>query len=106
MESPVVSERGFAPLVRTCTGGDRSSPPASKTLPGPGRAAACPQPIPKAAYRRRPRPCDPRRPNAGLKIDAENYESQLVAQSPGFDWPVFDENTGAFLCYTSGSSVS
>ena len=32
------------------------------------------------------------------------YEDLIAAESDGFDWPVFDENAGAFLCYTSGTT--
>jgi 3-(methylthio)propionyl---CoA ligase len=32
------------------------------------------------------------------------YEDLLVAESDEFDWPVFDENTAAGLCYTSGTT--
>jgi acyl-CoA synthetase (AMP-forming)/AMP-acid ligase II len=32
------------------------------------------------------------------------YEDLIGAEAPGFDWPVFDENTAAFLCYTSGTT--
>jgi len=32
------------------------------------------------------------------------YEDLLAAQSDDFDWPEFDENTAAGLCYTSGTT--
>ena len=32
------------------------------------------------------------------------YETLLAAQSPAFDWPIFDENTASSLCYTSGTT--
>jgi fatty-acyl-CoA synthase len=32
------------------------------------------------------------------------YESLMDAAGPGGDWPVFDENTAANLCYTSGTT--
>ena len=32
------------------------------------------------------------------------YESLIGGQDEGFDWPTFDENAGAFLCYTSGTT--
>ena len=32
------------------------------------------------------------------------YEELLDAESDAFDWPVFDENTAAGLCYTSGTT--
>ena len=35
---------------------------------------------------------------------ASCYEAMLAAESDGFEWPQFDENTAASLCYTSGST--
>jgi 3-(methylthio)propionyl---CoA ligase len=32
------------------------------------------------------------------------YEQLIGAEGSGFEWPVFDENAGAFLCYTSGTT--
>jgi fatty-acyl-CoA synthase len=32
------------------------------------------------------------------------YEDLIAAETDGFEWPVFDENAGAFLCYTSGTT--
>jgi fatty-acyl-CoA synthase len=32
------------------------------------------------------------------------YEDLLAAESDDFDWPEFDENTAAGLCYTSGTT--
>ena len=32
------------------------------------------------------------------------YEELLVAENDSFDWPEFDENTAAGLCYTSGTT--
>ena len=32
------------------------------------------------------------------------YEDLLAAEDDDFDWPVFDENTAAALCYTSGTT--
>ena len=32
------------------------------------------------------------------------YEDLLAAESDDFDWPEFDENTAACLCYTSGTT--
>lgn len=40
----------------------------------------------------------------GGAISALCYESLLEAEPPGFNWPVVDENAGAFLCYTSGTT--
>jgi len=37
-------------------------------------------------------------------VGATSYET-LIADAPDhFDWPSFDENAGAFLCYTSGTT--
>lgn len=33
-----------------------------------------------------------------------SYEALLAAQPASYDWPVFDENTAAALCYTSGTT--
>jgi len=32
------------------------------------------------------------------------YENLLAAASPDYDWPLFDENAAASLCYTSGTT--
>jgi fatty-acyl-CoA synthase len=32
------------------------------------------------------------------------YENLVAAESDGFEWPSFDENTAACLCYTSGTT--
>jgi fatty-acyl-CoA synthase len=32
------------------------------------------------------------------------YEDLLAAASPDYDWPLFDENAAASLCYTSGTT--
>ena len=37
-------------------------------------------------------------------VGALCYETLLEGQSEGLEWPRFDENTGAFLCYTSGTT--
>ena len=37
-------------------------------------------------------------------VDALSYETLLDAREPGFDWPLLDENGGAVLCYTSGTT--
>ncbi|HEY7899665.1 MAG TPA: AMP-binding protein, partial [Caulobacteraceae bacterium] len=37
-------------------------------------------------------------------LAALNYEALLAAEEPGFEWPTLDENAGAFLCYTSGTT--
>jgi fatty-acyl-CoA synthase len=33
-----------------------------------------------------------------------DYEALLAAESPGFEWPVLDERSGALMCYTSGTT--
>ena len=37
-------------------------------------------------------------------IGALSYEALLGAEDAAFDWPVFDENAAAILCYTSGTT--
>ncbi|MEZ5937787.1 MAG: long-chain fatty acid--CoA ligase [Hyphomonadaceae bacterium] len=37
-------------------------------------------------------------------VGAQSYEALLAREEDGFDWPVVDENAGAFLCYTSGTT--
>ena len=37
-------------------------------------------------------------------VGALCFEDLIAAESDGFDWPAFDENAGAFLCYTSGTT--
>lgn len=37
-------------------------------------------------------------------VNAISYEALLAKESNQFAWPSFDENTGAFLCYTSGTT--
>ncbi len=37
-------------------------------------------------------------------VGALSYEGLLAKEAPGIDWPVVDENAGAFLCYTSGTT--
>jgi fatty-acyl-CoA synthase len=37
-------------------------------------------------------------------IGALCYETLLAKESDGFAWPTVDENAGAFLCYTSGTT--
>ena len=34
----------------------------------------------------------------------QGYEELIVDQSEAFNWPSFDENSAAFLCYTSGTT--
>ena len=46
---------------------------------------------------------DPERTIPG-DVGATSYEALIAGEPERFDWPVFDENAGAFLCYTSGTT--
>jgi fatty-acyl-CoA synthase len=37
-------------------------------------------------------------------MNAVSYETLIASEAADFDWPVFDENAAAFLCYTSGTT--
>lgn len=37
-------------------------------------------------------------------VGAVSYEALISSESETIDWPSFDENAGAFLCYTSGTT--
>ncbi len=37
-------------------------------------------------------------------VGAVSYEALLAGRPMAYDWPVFDENAAAFLCYTSGTT--
>lgn len=37
-------------------------------------------------------------------VNALSYETLISKENSDIAWPVFDENTGAFLCYTSGTT--
>ena len=37
-------------------------------------------------------------------VGADSYETLIADEAETFDWPVLDENAGAFLCYTSGTT--
>ena len=37
-------------------------------------------------------------------VSVLNYEDLIAGQADHFDWPELDENTGAALCYTSGTT--
>jgi len=37
-------------------------------------------------------------------VNVRNYEDLIAGHSDTFDWPELDENTGAALCYTSGTT--
>ncbi len=39
-----------------------------------------------------------------VQTKCKTYEELIGDQSSDFDWPVFDENTAAGLCYTSGTT--
>ncbi len=41
-------------------------------------------------------------PKMATKVDA--YEALIGAEEPHYDWPEFDENAAAGLCYTSGTT--
>ena len=38
------------------------------------------------------------------QIGAQSYETLIAHEKPITDWPQFDENAGAMLCYTSGTT--
>ena len=38
------------------------------------------------------------------QLDATGYEALIEAEPGRFEWPRFDENSGAILCYTSGTT--
>ena len=40
----------------------------------------------------------------GVATKCQTYEELIADQSTHFDWPMFDENTAAGLCYTSGTT--
>ncbi len=42
--------------------------------------------------------------SASGSIGAASYERLLLGQPTDFQWPQFDENAAAFLCYTSGTT--
>ncbi len=48
--------------------------------------------------------CDPERMSEITVRDALNYERLVNQESDQFEWPSFDENTAASLCYTSGTT--
>ncbi|WP_332769194.1 long-chain fatty acid--CoA ligase [Phenylobacterium sp.] len=37
-------------------------------------------------------------------VGAVSYETLIAGEADSLDWPEFDENAGAFLCYTSGTT--
>jgi len=44
------------------------------------------------------------RPNHPELSDVLTYEEMIAGHSENYDWPEFDENTAASLCYTSGTT--
>ena len=42
--------------------------------------------------------------HAAGTVGALCYDELLAAQAPGLEWPSFDENAAAVLCYTSGTT--
>src|SRR5690606_10737424 len=48
--------------------------------------------------------CDDAHAPADAKFKFTTYESLLDDQPEHFDWPDFDENSAACLCYTSGTT--
>src|SRR5690606_5062635 len=47
---------------------------------------------------------DPATVEAPEGVEVHGYEDLLSAQPEEFDWPTFDENTAAAMCYTSGTT--
>lgn len=39
-----------------------------------------------------------------VALTGADYDRQIAAHEPQLDWPRLDENSGAFLCYTSGTT--
>jgi 3-(methylthio)propionyl---CoA ligase len=39
-----------------------------------------------------------------ISLSESDYDAHIAAESEMIDWPVIDENAGAFLCYTSGTT--
>ncbi len=39
-----------------------------------------------------------------VMLSADDYDKRIAAFPEHFDWPALDENSGAFLCYTSGTT--
>jgi 3-(methylthio)propionyl---CoA ligase len=39
-----------------------------------------------------------------IMLTASDYDARIAAEPETIDWPVIDENAGAFLCYTSGTT--
>jgi fatty-acyl-CoA synthase len=39
-----------------------------------------------------------------IELSAADYDARIAPLPDTYDWPVLDENTGSFLCYTSGTT--
>ncbi|WP_218823773.1 long-chain fatty acid--CoA ligase [Inquilinus limosus] len=49
-------------------------------------------------------PAEPVPPALAARFEILDYEDLIAGNPDGFDWPVLDENTAAFLCYSSGTT--
>lgn len=49
-------------------------------------------------------PADPVAPALAARFEILDYETLIAGHPDTFDWPVLDENTAAFLCYSSGTT--
>ncbi|WP_034851956.1 long-chain fatty acid--CoA ligase [Inquilinus limosus] len=49
-------------------------------------------------------PAEPVPPALAARFEILDYEALIDGHPDTFDWPVFDENTAAFLCYSSGTT--
>ena len=39
-----------------------------------------------------------------IVLNAEDYDARIAQEPEHYDWPILDENGGALLCYTSGTT--
>lgn len=49
-------------------------------------------------------PAEPVPPALAARFEILDYENLIAGHPDAFDWPVLDENTAAFLCYSSGTT--
>jgi fatty-acyl-CoA synthase len=49
-------------------------------------------------------PAEPLPPALADRFEVLDYEKLIAGHDEHFDWPEFDENTAAFLCYSSGTT--
>ncbi|MGK9168848.1 long-chain-fatty-acid--CoA ligase [Inquilinus limosus] len=49
-------------------------------------------------------PAEPVPTALAARFEILEYEALIAGHPDTFDWPVFDENTAAFLCYSSGTT--